>query len=63
MVNAKSLGDDLNGEDEKILFDLKEYSKNHPELNLILVSWGNAFMKVVEEIHSILSFNTFPPIS
>lgn len=61
MVNAKSLGDDLHGEDENILFDLQEYSKNHPELNLILVSWDKAFMKVVEEIHSILSFNQYIP--
>ena len=57
MVNAKSLGDSLHGEDEKILFDLQEYSRNHPELNMILVSWDKTFIKVVKEIKSVLSFN------
>ena len=57
MVNANSLSDNLHGEDEKILFDLQEYSKNHPELNLILVSWDTTFIEVVKDIKNVLSFN------
>lgn len=57
MINSKSLGDDIHGEDEKILFDLQEYSKNHPELNLILVSWDKTFIDVVKQIKNVLSFN------
>lgn len=56
-VNAKSLAGNLHDEDEKILFDLQEYSKNHPKLNLILVSWDKTFIEVVKEIKNVLSFN------
>ena len=59
LVNSKSLNDDLHGEDENILFDLHEYSKRHPELNLVLVSWDKRFIKVVSQIMNELSFNKY----
>ena len=59
MIVDKSLTNDFHREDEKILFDLQEYSKNHPELNLILVSWDKTFIEVVDKINEVLSFNGF----
>lgn len=59
LVNSKSLNDDLHGEDENILFDLHEYSKRHPELNLVLISWDKRFIKVVSQIINELSFNKY----
>lgn len=59
MIIAKSLTNDIHSEDEKILFDLQEYSKKHPELDLILVSWDKTFINVLNKIKEVLSFNDF----
>lgn len=59
MIDAKKLNDTLHKEDEEILFDLHEYAKDHPELNLILVSWDKGFVRVVEELIEVLSINEY----
>ena len=59
MIMVNELNDDLHDEDEEILFDLHEYNQNHPDLNLILVSWDKTFINVVEKLLDMLSFKEY----
>lgn len=59
MIKVKKLKDILHDEDEKILFDLHEYNKNHQELNLVFVSWDKSFIKAIESLLEVLSFNEY----
>ena len=59
MIKVKKLKDILHDEYEKILFDLHEYNKNHQELNLVFVSWDKSFIKAIESLLEVLSFNEY----
>ena len=59
LIKLKSLTEKLHGEDKNILFDLHEYNKNNPILNVILVSWDRKFMEAVEILIDKLSFDNY----
>ncbi len=59
MIHDKSLTDDIHSGDEKILFDLHEFSDSHKDLDLILVSWDKTFINVVKILMEVLSFNKY----
>ncbi len=45
--------------DEEILFDLNEYAKEHPKLDLCLVSWDDDFIDAVRILSNQLSFKKY----
>ena len=59
IIKEKSLRDLLDDNDEEILFDINQYAKEHPELDLCLVSWDDKFIKAVEILLSQLSFKKY----
>lgn len=60
-IDKKSLRRDdcLHGADEDILFDVHEYLKNHPELDLLFVSGDEGFVKAISVLIDVLAFNRF----
>ena len=59
MIKEKQLKKLIHDEDEDILFDLNEYAKHHPELDLCFVSWDDDFIKTVKILLDQLSFNKY----
>lgn len=45
--------------DKEILFDLNEYAKDHPELELCLVTWDDNFIEAVRILLDKLSFKRY----
>lgn len=59
IIKEENLRKILHEKDEDILFDLNEYAKEHPELDLCLVSWDNNFIKSVKILLNQLSFKKY----
>ena len=60
-IDEKSLRRDdcLHDEDEDILFDVQEYLKKHPELDLLFVSGDEKFVKAISVLIDVLAFNRY----
>lgn len=58
-IIKEKLRDILHEKDEEILFDLNEYAKEHPELDLCLVSWDDKFIESVKILLDRLSFKKY----
>ena len=60
-IDKKSLRSDdcLHDNDEDILFDVHEYLKSHPELDLLFVSGDEGFIKAISVLIDVLNFNKF----
>ena len=56
IIERKNLRLLLHKNDEEILFDLNEYAKDHPELDLCLVSWDDGFIDAVRILLDELYF-------
>ena len=59
IIEKKNLRELLHRKDENILFDLNEYAKEHPELDLCLVSWDDDFIEAVKILLNQLSFKKY----
>ena len=59
IIEEKSLRDLLHDKDEDILFDLNQYAREHPELDLCLVSWDDDFIEAVKILLNQLSFKKY----
>ena len=59
LIFEYGLDEILHENDENILFDLNEYSKNHKNLKLTFVSWDDDFIKAISLLIDFLSFNYF----
>ena len=59
IIKEKSLREYLHEKDEDILFDINQYGKEHPELDLCLVSWDDDFIDAVRILSNQLSFKKY----
>ena len=60
-IDKKSLRRDdcLHAGDEDILFDVHEYLKKHPELDLLFVSGDEGFVRAISVLIDVLAFNKY----
>lgn len=60
-IDKKSLRRDdcLHAGDEDILFDVHEYIKQHPELDLLFVSGDEGFVRAISVLIDVLAFNKY----
>lgn len=59
IIEEENLREHLDEKDEEILFDLNEYARKHPQLDLCLVSWDDGFIKAVKILLDRLSFKKY----
>lgn len=59
LIENENLRTFFHDKDEEIMFDLNEYAKQHPELDLCLVSWDDDFIKAVRILINQLSFKRY----
>lgn len=59
-IQEKSLRKNyLHGRDEEILFDVNDYMKNNPNLDLLFVSGDEDFIKAISILIDVLNFNKY----
>lgn len=58
-IEKENLREILHEKDEDILFDIDQYAKKHPELDLCLVSWDDKFIEAVRILINQLSFKRY----
>ena len=59
-IKEKSLREKcLHGRDEEILFDVNDYIKNNPNLDLLFVSGDEDFIKAISLLIDVLNFNKY----
>lgn len=59
IIQKKSLKNYFHGEDEDILFDVHEYLKINPILDLIFITNDKNFIKAISELINVLSFKKY----
>lgn len=59
-IEEKSLRDNcLHDKDEKILFDVHDYLKDNPNLDLLFISGDKKFVTAISMLMDVLAFNRF----